>query len=93
MHRIIYERLVDDSETEIRALLTAMRLPFEGSCLRFWETDRAVRTASSEQVRRPINREGLEPWKPFDAWLGELKDALGDVLTAYPDAPARLTVA
>jgi tetratricopeptide (TPR) repeat protein len=93
IHRIIYERLVDNTEAEIRTLLAAMRLPFEEGCLRFWETDRAVRTASSEQVRRPINREGLEPWKPFDPWLGELKEALADVLAAYPEAPSRLTVA
>lgn len=89
VHRVIYERMVDDTEAEIRALLGAMRLSFEPACLRFWETERAVRTASSEQVRRPINREGLEPWKPFEAWLAPLRDALGEVLTAYPDAPAR----
>lgn len=93
VHRVIYEKLVDETETEIRALLAAMRLPFEEACLRFWETERAVRTASSEQVRRPINREGLAPWLPYDAWLSPLKDALGDVLTCYPDVPARLTVA
>jgi tetratricopeptide (TPR) repeat protein len=93
VHRAIYERLVDDTESEIRALLAAMGLPFEGACLRFWETERAVRTASSEQVRRPINREGLEPWKPFDPWLDPLKAALGDVLACYPEVPARLTVA
>jgi tetratricopeptide (TPR) repeat protein len=90
VHRVIYERLVHDTEPQIRALLEAMGLPFEESCLRFWETERAVRTASSEQVRRPINREGLEPWKPYEPWLGDLKDALGDVLTTYPDTPARL---
>lgn len=89
VHRIIYERLVADTEAQIRALLDAMGLPFEEACLRFWETERAVRTASSEQVRRPINREGLEPWKPYEPWLGELKDALGDVLTCYPEAPVR----
>ncbi|MBS0504154.1 MAG: sulfotransferase [Proteobacteria bacterium] len=93
VHRVIYERLVDDTEGEIRALLAAMGLPFEEACLRFWETERAVRTASSEQVRRPINREGLEPWKPFDAWLDPLRTALGDVLATYPDVPERLTVA
>ncbi len=93
IHRIIYERLVDHTEAEIRALLDAMQLPFEEGCLRFWETDRAVRTASSEQVRRPINRDGLEPWKPYEPWLGELKDALGDVLSDYPAVPPRLTVA
>lgn len=88
VHRVIYERLVDDTEPQIRALLAAMGLPFEDACLRFWETERAVRTASSEQVRRPINREGLEPWKPFEARLGPLKAALGEVLQAYPDAPS-----
>jgi tetratricopeptide (TPR) repeat protein len=87
VHRVIYERLVDDTEGEIRALRAAMNLPFEDSCLRFWETDRAVRTASSEQVRRPINRDGLEPWKPFDPWLAPLREALGDVLSAYPNPP------
>ena len=91
IHRVIYEQMVADTETQVRALLDAMRLPFEPPCLRFWETERAVRTASSEQVRRPINREGLEPWKPFDPWLGELKEALGDVLACYPDVPRRLT--
>jgi tetratricopeptide (TPR) repeat protein len=89
VHRIIYERLVEDTEPQIRALLDAMGLPFEESCLRFWETERAVRTASSEQVRRPINREGLEPWRPFEPWLGELNEALGDVLTCYPEVPTR----
>ena len=93
VHRIIYERLVDDPEDEIRALLKAMALPFEEGCLRFWETDRAVRTASSEQVRRPINRDGLEPWKPFEPWLDDLKSALGDVLGSYPEVPASLAVA
>lgn len=87
VHRVIYERMVDDTEAEIRALLHAMRLAFEPACLRFWETERAVRTASSEQVRRPINREGLEPWKPFEPWLAPLRDALGDVLTHYPEPP------
>lgn len=87
VHRVIYERLVEDTEPQVRALLNAMRLPFEESCLRFWETERAVRTASSEQVRRPINRDGLEPWKPYEPWLGALKEALGEVLTLYPDAP------
>jgi hypothetical protein len=87
VHRVIYERLVDDTERQIRRLLGAIGLPFEESCLRFWETERAVRTASSEQVRRPINRDGLEPWKPFEPWLEPLKVALGDVLQAYPNAP------
>ncbi len=87
VHRVIYERMVEDSETEIRALLKALDLPFEEPCLRFYENDRAVRTASSEQVRRPIYREGTEQWQMFEPWLGPLKDALGPVLTAYPAAP------
>ena len=87
VHRVFYEQMVDDSEREIRALLAALDLPFEESCLRFHENDRAVRTASSEQVRRPIYREGTEQWQAFEPWLGPLKDALGPVLEAYPDIP------
>lgn len=87
VHRVIYERMVDDSETEIRTLLDALGLPFEESCLRFYENDRAVRTASSEQVRRPIYREGTEQWQMFEPWLGPLKAALGEVLESYPEIP------
>lgn len=87
VHRVIYERMVDDNEAEIRALLNGCSLPFEDACLRFHETERAVRTPSSEQVRRPIFRDGVEGWQGFSPWLGPLESALGDVLTAYPDAP------
>jgi len=87
VHRVIYERMVDDTEAEVRSLLAACGLEFEESCLRFHETERAVRTASSEQVRRPIFRDGTEGWQGFDAWLGPLKNALGPVLEAYPDVP------
>ncbi len=87
VHRVVYERMVNDSEAEIRALLDACGLPFEDACLRFHETERAVRTPSSEQVRRPIFRDGVEGWQGFAPWLGPLEVALGDVLTAYPDAP------
>jgi Flp pilus assembly protein TadD len=80
IHRVIHERLVEDPETGIRRLLEDLGLPFEAACLSFYENPRAVRTASSEQVRRPISREGLEGWKPFEPWLGPLKDALGPVL-------------
>ncbi|MGZ6042618.1 MAG: sulfotransferase family protein, partial [Asticcacaulis sp.] len=86
VHRVIYERMVDYTESEIRALLTACGLPFEEACLRFHETERAVRTPSSEQVRRPIFREGTEAWQGFAPWLGPLGQALGPVLDAYPDA-------
>jgi tetratricopeptide (TPR) repeat protein len=88
VHRVIYERMVDATEGEIRALLTACGLDFEEACLRFHETERAVRTPSSEQVRRPIFREGTEAWQGFAPWLGPLETALGPVLDAYPEAPA-----
>ena len=85
VHRVIHERLIDDTEAEVRALLDACGLDFEEGCLRFFENDRAVRTASSEQVRRPINRDGADVWQAFEPWLQPLKDALGPVLDAYPE--------
>lgn len=88
VHRVFYERMVEDQEGETRALLSALGLPFEEACLRFHETRRAVRTASSEQVRQPIFREGMEQWKRFDRWLGPLREALGPVLETYPEVPA-----
>ncbi len=87
IHRVIYERMIEDSDAQIKVLLSALELPFEAACLRFYENDRAVRTASSEQVRRPINRDGMDQWRPFEKHLGPLVQALGAVLTAYPDAP------
>ena len=87
VHRVIYERMVDDTEAEVRALLAHCGLPFEPACLAFHETERAVRTASSEQVRRPIYREGTQGWQPFAPFLEPLVAALGPVLEAYPDAP------
>lgn len=88
IHRVIYERMVDDTEMEVRALLDYCGLEFEPGCLEFYNTDRAVRTASSEQVRQPIYRDATEEWKPYEAFLGPLKEALGPVLDAYPEAPA-----
>ncbi len=88
VHRTIHEHLVDRTESEIRALVSACGLDFEDATLRFFETERAVRTPSSEQVRRPVNREGTEAWQGFEPWLDPLKAALGPVLDAYPDAPA-----
>jgi tetratricopeptide (TPR) repeat protein len=85
VHRVIHERLVDDPESEVRALLDYLAVPFEEGCLSFYENKRAVRTASSEQVRRPINRDGMEQWKPYEAWLGPLKEALGPLWEAYPN--------
>lgn len=87
VYRVIHERLAADPETEIRRLLAHCKLDVEDACLRPHETQRAVRTASSEQVRRPISAAGLDEWRAFDAHLEPLKAALGPVLDAYPDAP------
>ncbi|MBP7625334.1 MAG: sulfotransferase [Xanthomonadales bacterium] len=87
VHRVIYERMVDDTESEVRRLLDYCGLAFEDRCLRFFENNRPVRTASSEQVRRPIYREGIDHWRHFEPWLGPLKTVLGDVLEHYPDPP------
>lgn len=87
VHRVIYEDLIDDPEAQIRPLLAYLGLEFEEACLRFYENDRAVRTPSAEQVRRPINRSGLEQWKHFECWLDSLKTTLGPILDFYPGDP------
>ncbi|MFD2579998.1 sulfotransferase family protein [Novosphingobium colocasiae] len=81
--RVIHEDLLDDPEGGTRALLAALDLPFEEACLRFHENARAVRTASSEQVRRPINRDGAGVWRAVDDRLEPLRTALGPVLEDY----------
>jgi Tfp pilus assembly protein PilF len=86
-HRVFYEAMVDDTEVQVRALLAACGLGFEPACLAFHQTERAVRTASSEQVRRPIFSEGKAAWRPFQPWLAPLSGSLGDVLTSYPYDP------
>ena len=88
VYRVIYERMVDDTESEVRRLLDYCGLDFEPVCLEFYKTERAVRTPSSEQVRRPIYRDATEEWRPYEEFLGPLKAALGPVLDSYPDAPA-----
>jgi hypothetical protein len=88
VHRVIYERMVDDTEAEVRALLAYCGLEFEPACLEFYNTERAVRTASSEQVRRPIYRDSTDEWRAYAPHLGPLKTGLGDVLDSYPEAPA-----
>lgn len=87
VHRVIHEDLVENTEVEVRRLLEAMGLNFEPACLHFHETERAVRTASSEQVRQPIFRTGNDAWRPFADRLGPLCAALGDVVDHYPEAP------
>jgi hypothetical protein len=83
VHRIMYEDIIENTDAEINRLLKGCGLSFEASCLRFWETSRAVKTASSEQVRRPIFRTGLDSWRPYQPWLGALETALGPVLDAW----------
>ncbi len=81
--RVIYEDLVEDTEGQIRRLLDHCGLPFEPGCLKFYENGRAVRTVSSEQVRRPIFRDGLDQWRRFEPWLEPLKTALGPALEGW----------
>ncbi|WP_426000519.1 sulfotransferase [Caulobacter sp. DWR1-3-2b1] len=83
--RVQYEDLVEDLEGGVRRLLNRCGLPFEAACLAFHETRRSVRTPSSEQVRQPIGREGLNQWRHYAPWLAPLSDALGDALTSYRD--------
>jgi hypothetical protein len=87
IHFFSYERLVDDTESEIRRLLEYCGLPFEESCLRFWETGRAVATPSGEQVRRPIYRDAVGQWRNFEPWLDPLKEALTEAETAAAATP------
>jgi predicted Zn-dependent protease len=79
-----YEETVADTEAQVRRILDHCGLPFEEACLEFHKTERAVRTASSEQVRQPIYSAGLEHWRNFEPWLDELKQSLGPVLARYP---------
>jgi tetratricopeptide (TPR) repeat protein len=87
VHRIIYENMIDETEAEVGRLLSYCGLPFESACLRFYETDRPIRTPSSRQVRQPIYRDGVEHWRHYEEWLKPLKVALGDVLELYPETP------
>jgi hypothetical protein len=83
VHRVIYEDLVADTEAEVRRLLDYLGLPFEPACLQFHENTRAVRTASSEQVRQPIYQSAIEHWRNYEPWLEPLKSALGPALSTY----------
>ena len=81
--RMQHEDLVDDLQGSVQRLLEYCELKFEPACVEFHKTERSVRTASSEQVRQPIYREGLEQWRNYEPWLGPLQLALGDALTRY----------
>jgi len=78
IHFVQYERLLTDTENEIRRMLDYCGLPFEESCLRFWETARTVATPSAEQVRRPIFHDSVDAWRNFEPWLAPLKAALAE---------------
>jgi tetratricopeptide (TPR) repeat protein len=82
--RVQYEDVVADLETQVRRILDYCQLPFEEACLNFHRTERSVRTPSSEQVRQPIYKSGLEQWRNFEPYLDPLKEALGPVLDRYP---------
>ncbi|HWU01537.1 MAG TPA: sulfotransferase, partial [Novosphingobium sp.] len=79
-----HEDVLEDLEGQLRRLLAFLDLPFEEGCIRFHETKRAVRTASSEQVRRPIDRSGADQWRHFEPFLGPLRAALGDAVAHQP---------
>jgi tetratricopeptide (TPR) repeat protein len=81
--RVHHEDVVDDLEGSVRRILDHCGLPFEQRCVDFHENQRSVRTPSSEQVRQPIFRDGLDQWRAFEPWLAPLRNALGDALTAY----------
>lgn len=88
VHRVVYEHMVENTEEEVRRLLDRLGLPFEQACLEFYNNDRAVRTASSEQVRQPIFTDGVEHWRRYEPWLGPLVEALGPVASSHPDPPS-----
>lgn len=85
VHRLINERLIDDFEPEVRRLLDHVGVDFEPACLEFNRSSRPVRSASAEQVRRPVNRDGVNQWRAFEPWLDPLKDALGDALEDWQE--------
>jgi hypothetical protein len=80
-----YEDVVADLAGSVRRILDFCGLPMEPACLEFYRTLRNVRTASSEQVRQPISRAGIDQWRNYEPWLAPLRDALGDAVTCYRD--------
>jgi len=89
---IFHEDVVENLEGNVRRLLDFCALPFEPACLEFHKTARSVSTASSEQVRQPINRDGLDQWRHYGPWLGPLEEMLGDALIRYRDEPSAPTL-
>jgi tetratricopeptide (TPR) repeat protein len=82
---VINERLIDDPEREVRRMLEHIGVAFDPACLEFHANKRAVHTPSAEQVRRPINREGVDAWRNYEPWLAPLRDALGPALDNWQD--------
>jgi Flp pilus assembly protein TadD/LPS sulfotransferase NodH len=78
--RVQHEQLVADLEGQVRRLLEFLELDYDPRCLEFHRLERNVRTASSEQVRRPVSAEGLEQWRHFEPWLGPMRAALGPLV-------------
>jgi predicted Zn-dependent protease len=83
--RVQHEDVVNDLAGSVSRILDYCNLPFEPACIEFHKNTRSVRTPSSEQVRQPIFRDGLDQWKKFEPWLEPLKSALGDALSRYRD--------
>lgn len=83
VHRVINEQLIEAPEEEVRKLLDFVGLPFADECLSFYKNERPVNTPSAEQVRRPLNRDGVDSWRPYEVQLGPLKQALGPALHTW----------
>jgi hypothetical protein len=84
VHRVHYEQLVADPQGELQKVLDYCGLPFEEQCLRFYENRRVVHTISSEQVRQPLYADSVDQWRHYEAWLGPLKNVLGEIVERYP---------
>jgi hypothetical protein len=83
--RVHYENVVNDTETQVRRLLDFVGVPFEDACLSYHKTERSVRTPSSEQVRKPIYTSGLDYWRNYEPFLGQLATLLEDEIEEYPE--------
>lgn len=88
VHRVSYEAMVANQESETRSLLDYLGLPFEATCLDFHRTERSVRTPSSEQVRRPIYADAVEQWRNYEPWLQPLRAALRPLLDSRDELPS-----
>ena len=83
--RVCYEDVVENFELSVQRILEFCGLKFESTCVDFYKLERSIGTASSEQVRQPIFRKGLDQWKNYELWLGPLKDGLGDAIVRYSE--------